>query len=239
MIEISIDELSNVLKNYDIIQFKEYLKNRKIIKLNALNTLVQDILIFAIYCESSTQILNFIIRHCQYENLNYEVYRFFKDGLTYSPLSMAIQKENFKIANFLINYPDYYYYNNSYTINSSSNTYNNNNNINNRARTKFYPHITDNYTKNKYIINVLPLNIFDIHVLVWNFIRRSPVKEKERERERDDYDDLFKQLFDIHIFNNTFILGFLNAYQQKWPLLNTQINEAIQMEKIKLCLNIQ
>eukprot|EP00833_Pecoramyces_ruminatium_P015386 jgi/Orpsp1_1/1189418/evm.model.d7180000071903.1 len=93
----------NLIKRSNIDKLKLYLKNNYIVLRlleyggNQYNAKYINFLIFAIECNSSFEMIKFIIDECQYETLNFS----FKDYG--SPLFYSIKIMKFKIADFLIN----------------------------------------------------------------------------------------------------------------------------------------
>eukprot|EP00833_Pecoramyces_ruminatium_P006253 jgi/Orpsp1_1/1180285/evm.model.c7180000072785.1 len=97
--EIIIKNLDEILNNKNLFEFKNWIKSSDV-KLKCLNTNNFDVLIKAIDVDVSVEFIKFIVCQCQYETLNYIIK---KNEMDVSPLSLAILKENFKVADYLIN----------------------------------------------------------------------------------------------------------------------------------------
>jgi len=92
------EDVIELLKINDIIKFEKYIKYNDI-ALKDLNDKDFDILIYSIENDASFEIIKFIISQCQYETLNYFVV---ENGIFKLPLFYAIIKNNFRVANLLI-----------------------------------------------------------------------------------------------------------------------------------------
>eukprot|EP00833_Pecoramyces_ruminatium_P009180 jgi/Orpsp1_1/1183212/evm.model.c7180000084269.1 len=94
--ESGINYFIEIIKNDDLLKLKSFIEENNIkFSKEHLNSDNYDILISAINHNASINILKFIINNVKYENLNY-IHN------NRSPLLIAILKENFKVANFLI-----------------------------------------------------------------------------------------------------------------------------------------
>jgi len=92
------EDIIELLQKNDVICFEKYVKNNDI-ALKKLNDKDFDILIYSIENDVSYEIIKFIIDQCQYETLNYFIV---KDGIFKIPLFYAIIKNNFRVADLLL-----------------------------------------------------------------------------------------------------------------------------------------
>jgi len=97
-----IKELVKLFKENNIYKLKNYIKENSI-KLRLLNHKFSDILIIALDCDAGLPIIKYIINQCQYDTLNYiiENHHNFNE-VRNSPLSIAIKKKKFEIADYLL-----------------------------------------------------------------------------------------------------------------------------------------
>ncbi|ORX44720.1 hypothetical protein BCR36DRAFT_228163, partial [Piromyces finnis] len=92
------EDIIDLINKNDINNFEKYIKNNYI-TLKDLNDKSFDILIYSIENNASYEMIKFIIDQCQYETLNYFIV---KDGIFKIPLFYAIIKNNFRVANLLL-----------------------------------------------------------------------------------------------------------------------------------------
>jgi len=163
-----------------------------------------------IYYDSydNVKLINFIIKHCPYENLNY-IYP--RSIIQEPPLFTAISKYKFKIADYLIKQGA----NINYKINS--NNINNNMNIINSLNKQCDDKIL------KYILN----RNFDISNITLDLLNKL-INKKE---------NLLNIIFKHYIFDNDFILRFTSFYKNKIPLSNEKLKELIDEEKNKIYMD--
>jgi len=226
-IEDSRNFFINLIRNIEddeeerFIQFKKYIEDRKV-KLEELNNKEFDILIFAIDCKVSNNLLKYIIEHCSFKTYNYtfkitESYK--KLFLNYPhertpykvPLFSAIKKDYFEVADLLIK---------------------------NNADINFMPE------KNVTIVNYLYDNYSCIYSsqLKYLFKRGFYVKgftssliNKIVSSGWNNF--LLSAIFDYFIFDDTYVLKLLSIYKNKLKLSNDEIDKLINDEKHKIRIN--
>ncbi|ORX79989.1 ankyrin [Anaeromyces robustus] len=88
-----------IIKNNNTIDLKKYLQLNNVI-LKDLNTNNFDVLINAIENNASVETIDYLLKICQYETLNYSIIE--NNNVKKSPLFSAIGYNNFKVANFLL-----------------------------------------------------------------------------------------------------------------------------------------
>ena len=131
-------DITEILKRNDLSEFQQFIDENNIM-LKDINNKNFDILILAIECGVSSDIINYIINQVNYDSLDY-CFRYKNNEYQYSfhesiPLYVAIAKNEFDVANLLlqnnanINY-SYYYNENLFE-------FLNNNNVMNSANLKF------------------------------------------------------------------------------------------------------
>eukprot|EP00833_Pecoramyces_ruminatium_P016257 jgi/Orpsp1_1/1190289/evm.model.d7180000078031.1 len=104
IIDDTREKIKNLIKKQEINQFFNYVKENDIL-LKTLNKRNFDILIFSIDHDAPLQIIKFIINQIQYKSFNYSIIKYdFHNfhNILCTPLYSAILKNNFEIANFLI-----------------------------------------------------------------------------------------------------------------------------------------
>ncbi|ORX45986.1 ankyrin, partial [Piromyces finnis] len=94
--------ISEIIERKDVNKLVKYLQVNKI-KLNYLNNDFTDILIQSIEKDASIDFIEFIINYGKYKTLNFTI-RGNPDYIKKTPLASAIKKNNFKLADYLINY---------------------------------------------------------------------------------------------------------------------------------------
>jgi ankyrin repeat protein len=94
------EKVSSLIKSNNLDGLKNYVEIEHI-DLKLMNKKNFDSLIWAIECNVSPQMINYIICNCKYKSLNYYIYKRFKGNI--SPLSCAILEKNFEVANLLLN----------------------------------------------------------------------------------------------------------------------------------------
>jgi len=93
------EKVSYLIKSNNLESLRDYVETENI-DLKLMNKKNFDSLICAIECNASTQMINYIIYNCKYKSLDYYLYMRFKGNI--SPLSCAIIKKNFTVANLLL-----------------------------------------------------------------------------------------------------------------------------------------
>jgi len=99
--------IKNIIGRNDLFKLKKYIKNNHI-NLRQWNKTSEDILILAILKGASINIIDFILKECQYESLNYNIVN--EDLLhehnynmnEFIPLCISINQKNFKLSDYLI-----------------------------------------------------------------------------------------------------------------------------------------
>jgi len=94
--------INEIIKRNDVEELKKYIQKCDI-ELNYLNNKYSDILIQSIENDASIDFVECIINHGKYTTLNY-IIRGGPDYVRKNPLAFAIQKNNFKLADYLMNY---------------------------------------------------------------------------------------------------------------------------------------
>jgi len=203
---------------HNLITLKNYIKNNNV-DLKSLNNKDFDIVIFSIESNAATEIIKFIIEQCQYKTFNYtfnitENYKSYYNNFYYNnikykvPLFSAIKKENFEIADLLIQY---------------------NADINYLANDKqnVAVYLYDCYhciykpelkyiLKKGFFVNGFTTNLInDIILDGYNF-------------------NLLKSIFNFRIFDEAFVLNLLSIYKNKFKLSKKQLNSLIRKEKSKI-----
>ncbi|KAG4100462.1 hypothetical protein H8356DRAFT_1661534, partial [Neocallimastix lanati (nom. inval.)] len=100
-------KIKNIIGRNNLLELKEYIKNNHI-NLRQWNKTSEDILILAILKGASINIIDFILKECQYESLNYNIVN--EDLLhehnynmnEFIPLCISINQKNFKLSDLLI-----------------------------------------------------------------------------------------------------------------------------------------
>eukprot|EP00833_Pecoramyces_ruminatium_P007235 jgi/Orpsp1_1/1181267/evm.model.c7180000076523.1 len=95
-------KLIEIIKNNNIIELEQYIRGNDI-QIKTLNNGFFDILITAIENEVSIQMIEFIISNGKYRTMNF-IIGGNHDFINKTPLSSAIERCNFKIANYLMEY---------------------------------------------------------------------------------------------------------------------------------------
>ncbi|ORX80976.1 hypothetical protein BCR32DRAFT_268568 [Anaeromyces robustus] len=100
--EISIGEIRNsiihIIRRNDITELENYIQERNI-NFNELNNENFDILIYIIEKNVSLNIIKYIMNQCKYETFNYYI---IVDNIVKTPLFLTLGKNNFELANLLI-----------------------------------------------------------------------------------------------------------------------------------------
>ncbi|ORY37859.1 ankyrin, partial [Neocallimastix californiae] len=100
-------KIKNIIGRNNLLELKKYIKNNQI-NLRQWNKTSEDILILAILKGASINIIDFILKECQYESLNYNIVN--EDLLhehnynmnEFIPLCISINQKNFKLSDYLI-----------------------------------------------------------------------------------------------------------------------------------------
>ncbi|KAL6625850.1 ankyrin repeat-containing domain protein [Neocallimastix sp. 'constans'] len=193
----------NTFFNGDLIKLQEYIKKYDL-KLKDLNNTKYDVLISAINCDATLDIIKYIISQVQYKNFNYSVndenYGRSDFRIVNVPLFTAISNNNFEISNFLITKKANINFDNSRII------------FNLLKRGKL------NVKNLGYILN----KGFDIKKinseLIHNFLEYGNAK-------------LLNYLFRRYIFNNQFIINLLSIYEKRKALTNVALYSILNKEK--------
>jgi len=195
--------LRDTFFNGDLIKLQEYIKKYDL-KLKDLNNTKYDVLISAINCDATLDIIKYIISQVQYKNFNYSVndenYGRSDFRIVNVPLFTAISNNNFEISNFLITKKANINFDNSRII------------FNLLKRGKL------NVKNLGYILN----KGFDIKKinseLIHNFLEYGNAK-------------LLNYLFRRYIFNNQFIINLLSIYEKRKALTNVALYSILNKEK--------
>ncbi|KAG4100458.1 hypothetical protein H8356DRAFT_1273280 [Neocallimastix lanati (nom. inval.)] len=100
-------EIKIIIERNNLIGLKEYIKTNRI-NLRYYNETSKDILILAILKGAYICLIDFILKECQYESLNYKLgyiecgYEVKINMYEYIPLYISIAKENFELSDLLI-----------------------------------------------------------------------------------------------------------------------------------------
>eukprot|EP00833_Pecoramyces_ruminatium_P010987 jgi/Orpsp1_1/1185019/evm.model.c7180000092000.1 len=97
-----IKKIIDIIKNDDINEFKSYIRDNNI-QIKNLNNKNYDLLINSIENDASIDMIDSIINYGKYKSLNYSIFKS-PDYVEKSPLSTAIGRNNFKLADYLIDY---------------------------------------------------------------------------------------------------------------------------------------
>jgi hypothetical protein len=94
-------EIIEIIKKGNLTEFQNYFLHKNI-TIDELNNRFTDILIIAIEYNASLDIINYILYYSKYyTSLNYVIYKS-RDGIVKTPLSAALSKNNFRLADHLI-----------------------------------------------------------------------------------------------------------------------------------------
>ncbi|KAG4094576.1 ankyrin [Neocallimastix lanati (nom. inval.)] len=201
-------ELKLILKNNNKTELENYIIERDItIKVLCSDTF--DLLIYSIENGASLEIIQFITRQEQYEELNFTIH---ENGKDKNPLFSAVLKNKFTLADMLLkNGADINYCINNKDDGDIINYLNTYGSLNNKNLKYILNHGYDTY--------FLFTNINSC--LISNFIRSFKNKF---------LDIIFKH----YIFDNTFIINLLKWYKNCTPFTPFQFQTIITNEKNKL-----
>jgi len=189
-----IKNLVDIFKKKDIIELKNYLNSNNI-KLKLLNNRYSDVLIIAIDCCSGINIIKNIIQQCQYDTLNYTIENHHNyDDIRNSPLSMAIRKKDFTVADYLID---------------------------NGADINYFSFHVNDTCQMKYLIS-RGMDITNA------FIKEIISQNKT---------NILRYIFKQYIYNDQYILSFIEIHKRLHPLSNKNIQNKIEKEKNKINFN--
>ncbi|ORX78100.1 hypothetical protein BCR32DRAFT_247430 [Anaeromyces robustus] len=228
-------QIIDIIDSNNLYKLKNYIKEINI-SLKELNNNNFDLLIYAIEHFASIDIIDFIIKQCQYETLNYSIYDYTDRKIYYNngysqesyygifkvPLFSSISINNFKVANLLIkNCADInFIIDNFYVIRSN-------------FKKEFcfgdivhYLNIfnllqSDNL---KYILN----KGFNINIVNTGIISELINDKMENQL------SLINTIFKHYIFDNDFILKLLHIYKNSQSLSVKQLRNIIFTEKRKI-----
>ncbi|OUM67081.1 hypothetical protein PIROE2DRAFT_58981 [Piromyces sp. E2] len=218
------EEIFTLYKNNDICNLKKYIRDNNI-SLKEFNRELHkekiDILIHAIENDASYEMINFLIKHCKYETLNYtfndnkenyghyETFHGTFGGYSdyKTPLFSAVIKNNFKIANLLIE---------------------------NKADINYFTHF-ENIVDFMYNLNLL--NNKNLRYILNKGVHAEYFLIHMQLFINDFKNDFLEIIFKHYIFDNNFILNFLNLSNVQKPLSNQQLQHIIRKEKNKLYIH--
>jgi len=214
--------LEIIREHGSLIELKNYIQINNI-SLSNLNCKTFDMLIYSIIHDASYNIIKYILDECHYKTLNYVLvegnilnpnnnrYLFFKDHKV--PLFIAILKQNFKIADLLLN--------NKADINYCIIDFNGKDND---ILQYLFAYSSLDIVRLKYIIS----NGFKVKNITNDLI--IDLIKSNYYGKTDILDDLLKS----YIFDISFILNLLSLYRNKRPLSTQQLQTLITKEKKKI-----
>jgi len=209
-----VNELKNIIKLYNI-EIEYFTKNFS-----------KD---FLKYCieeyDVSVEMIEFIINHFKYSTLNYgyEFNRFetlneySNDNFLKPPLALALEKNNFKIANILIKYGADINYIKPSVIKK----------ILNKKNSKY---ILDKGIK-------ITSNLIDRLIYNPPINRNNNINNINITYNVDNANYFLSQIFSYFIYNNNFILKLLDIYKYKKSLSSKNLKKLINSEKTKVSVD--
>lgn len=218
----NIKNIITLIKSNKLEELQNFIEKNNFI-LQELNQDNFDILINAIENDATVEIIKYIIKQCQYKTLNYTKYYKKRNTIDNNeefsiyykvPLFSAVNKENFKIAKFLLdNNADI-----NYTI---SNNGKDDITIIHYLCQPDVHNIDLNRNKLLYILQ----NDYHLKGIDYNLMCLFVKVYKN---------DLLKVIFKHFIFDNEFILNLINLQKHKISLSSEQLHKLIILEKSKI-----
>ena len=218
-------EVTQIIERNNLNELILYIKQKKI-NLKELNTDSFDILIYSIEHFSSPEIIEFLLQHCHYKNLNYTIQNYSQDSLKFSnaddttisfenykiPLFSAIMRENFKITDLLIrnNADINYKISNDFTHDFTIIHYL-------YCMSGFIDYF--NSSRLRYILN----KGFNARCLFPDFINKMIASNYNN--------NLLEIIFKSCYYDISFILRFLILRKNQQPLSNAQLHELLKQEE--------
>ncbi|ORX76180.1 ankyrin [Anaeromyces robustus] len=223
-LEEKINFLKNLIKKQNIIELDHYM-NEIGIKFKDLNNENFDILIYSIENNVSEETLQYIIKECPYDTLNYTIndnnnlmmINHFGNYNYKTPLLSAIMNENFKMATFLIK--------NKADINYRITDFNSN------CMNIITYLCSINYLNNKKL-NYILSHGFHIKSITTNVIVDLINYKVELSK-----NDLLEMIFHHYIYDSYFILNLLYYYKNNRRVSNKHLQNLIRKEKNKIEIN--
>ena len=177
------------------------------INLSQLNNDKFDILIYSIENDASLAMVNCILEQCHYRTLNYYI---LKNYIYYSPLASALIKNRFDVANILLKKKADIHYR--------------------MFDCSIYQRLFNKGALNKHNLLYMLNNSISID---W-FQPKIPRLIEDCLYKKNN--DLIQFIFNYFIFDNKFILDFLQMRKTKRPLSNHELNERLLKERKKIII---
>jgi len=218
--------ISELIKNNKVIELKDIIKNFNIEAEYFSKNFSKD---FLKYCieeyDVSVDLVEFIINYFKYSNLNYgyefsklkKLNEFSNDNFFKPPLAVAIEKNNFKVANLLIEYGADINYIKPLVLKK----------ILNKKNSRF---ILDKGIK-------LTSNLIDILIYTVPVTKNKHIIDINTTDNVHNANYFLKQIFNYYIYDNNFILNLLGIYKNKKPFSRKNLEKVITTEKAKLSIN--
>ncbi|ORX79057.1 ankyrin [Anaeromyces robustus] len=211
-------QIKKLIEHKNLIHFQSYFQEEKRISkffIKYLHNMEFDILIYAIeQQETPIEMIEYIIQ--QYDNLNYFID--LNEDFIRTPLYIAVETEQFNIADILLKYGADINYNYEELLLSKNDEALNYNGHNENIFDYLYQKQRLNHRILKYMFN---RDIYLTSDILNNLIDKNETK-------------LLKIIFHQYIFNEQFILNLLSHYQNKIPLSEKALQIKIKREINKI-----